>query len=80
MSSIRKEQRDWRMKQIALTAIYKMFSSPDIKESELGLYDFDVCYMDETSIHVGVIVRGSTFTSSALRRARRPARRNARSR
>lgn len=66
MSSIRKEQRDWRMKQIALTAIYKMFSSPDIKESELGLYDFDVCYMDETSIHVGVVVRGSTFTSSAL--------------
>lgn len=66
MSSIRKEQRDWRMKQIALSAIYKMFPNPEITESDSGLYDFDVIYTDETLIHVGIVVKLSTFTASTL--------------
>ena len=59
-----KEQKEWRMVQIAATLLYRYFGNISIESSANPIYDLLVKYNDGTDLRFGVNVKSSTFVSS----------------
>lgn len=59
-----KDQKGWRMVQIAATLLYRYFGNISIESSLNPIYDLLVKYNDGTKLQFGVNVKSSTFVNS----------------
>ena len=61
---MRSQNNGWRIEQIAMTILYRLFGNVSFTRSPKGICDFIVSYNDGTGLRFGVVVKETSFNES----------------
>ena len=58
------QNNGWRIEQIAITILYRLFGNISVTQSHKGICDLIVSYNDGTGLRFGVVVKGKSFNET----------------